>query len=241
VRRGLRECAEAQRIADQRRVAEAVEGVYDGATALVSPLLATLFEATGQESRAAPYRHRAQTLASVEVLRWQIVLLETLETGGQAEPSDRYRLFALHLDLSRRLREEGRGEEGYLQAERAYTMAHTWNDPVREAEALNLMGLNLHAQGRYGAAEPLYERALALREQALGADHPDTAASLNNLAGCYHAQGRYAAAEPLYQRALAIRERVLGADHPDTATVRENYTCLLQSMQLRDRRRDHPS
>jgi tetratricopeptide (TPR) repeat protein len=57
--------------------------------------------------------------------------------------------------------------------------------------------------GRYADAEPLYKRALAIWEKALGPDHPDVAQSLNNLADLYSAQGRYADAEPLYKRALA--------------------------------------
>ena len=42
--------------------------------------------------------------------------------------------------------------------------------------------------------------SLAIREKALGPDHPDVATSLNNLAELYEAQGRYADAEPLYKR-----------------------------------------
>jgi tetratricopeptide (TPR) repeat protein len=61
---------------------------------------------------------------------------------------------------------------------------------------------------------PLYERALAPRERVLGADHPDTALSLNNLAGLYQAQGAYERALPLYERALAICKRVLGPTTP---------------------------
>jgi tetratricopeptide (TPR) repeat protein len=57
-------------------------------------------------------------------------------------------------------------------------------------------------QGRYADAEPLYKRALAIREKTLGPDHPDVAQSLNNLALLYDQQGRYADAEPLYKRAL---------------------------------------
>ncbi len=57
---------------------------------------------------------------------------------------------------------------------------------------------------KYEQAEPLYQRALAIAEQQLGAEHPDTAISLNNLAALYHEQGKYEQAEPLYQRALAI-------------------------------------
>jgi len=50
-------------------------------------------------------------------------------------------------------------------------------------------------QGKYADAEPLYKRSLAIREKALGPEHPDVAASLNNLAELYRAQGKYAEAE----------------------------------------------
>ena len=55
---------------------------------------------------------------------------------------------------------------------------------------------------------------MAIREKALGPEHPDTAASLNNLAALYYAMGDYAKAEPLYRRALAIYEKALGPEHP---------------------------
>ncbi len=84
------------------------------------------------------------------------------------------------------------------------------------------------AQGKYAEAEPLYQRALAIREKALGPEHPNVATSLNNLAVLYHTQGRYTEAEPLYQRALAIHERVLGPEHPNVAQSLENYAVLLR-------------
>ena len=37
-------------------------------------------------------------------------------------------------------------------------------------------------QGKYDDAEPLYKRALAIREETLGPQHPHVAESLNNLA-----------------------------------------------------------
>jgi len=43
---------------------------------------------------------------------------------------------------------------------------------------------------------PLYERALAIIEKALGREHPDTATSLNNLARVIQAQGDLAGARP---------------------------------------------
>ena len=62
-------------------------------------------------------------------------------------------------------------------------------------------------QGKYADAEGLYKRALAIKEKALGADHPDVANALDNLARVYDEQGKYADAEALHKRALAIRRR----------------------------------
>src|SRR2546422_7420029 len=73
------------------------------------------------------------------------------------------------------------------------------------------------SQGKYSEAEPLYRRSLAIREKALGPDHPHVAVSLNNLAAPYVTQGKYSEAEPLYRRSLAIYEKALGPDHPHVA------------------------
>ena len=48
--------------------------------------------------------------------------------------------------------------------------------------------LHTITQGKYDEAEPLYVRALAIWEKVLGADHPDTAESCNNLAALYYSQ-----------------------------------------------------
>jgi tetratricopeptide (TPR) repeat protein len=87
---------------------------------------------------------------------------------------------------------------------------------------LNQTAYYLDSRAQYPLAEPLLQRALAIREQQLGPEHPDTATSLNNLAELYRAQGRYEQAEPLLQRALAIWERVLGPEHPNTAASLNN-------------------
>ena len=71
---------------------------------------------------------------------------------------------------------------------------------------LNDLAEQYRAQGKVAEAEPLYKRALAIREKALGPQHQDVATSLDNLAELYRAQGKVAEAEPLYKRALAIRE-----------------------------------
>jgi Tfp pilus assembly protein PilF len=60
----------------------------------------------------------------------------------------------------------------------------------------------------------LAQRALAIRQARLRPDHPDTAQSLNNLAGVLRDQGDLERARPLYERALAIYQARLDADHP---------------------------
>jgi tetratricopeptide (TPR) repeat protein len=85
------------------------------------------------------------------------------------------------------------------------------------------------ALGAYASARPLFERALAIREKALGPDHTDTGATVNNLAGLLQDQGDLAAARPLYERALAICEKALGPEHPNTAASLNNLANLLRA------------
>src|SRR5258708_4914297 len=70
-------------------------------------------------------------------------------------------------------------------------------------------------QEKYEEAEPLYQRVLHIREQAMGSDHPEVAHTLYNLAALYFKQEKYEEAEPLYQRVLHIREQAMGPDHPE--------------------------
>jgi len=100
---------------------------------------------------------------------------------------------------------------------------------VRAGALCDVLGDYLTLSGAYAEARPVVERALAIWEQALGSDHPDTAASLNNLAGLLQAQGDYSGARPLYERALAIWEQALGSDHPDTAASLNNLAGLLRA------------
>jgi CHAT domain-containing protein/tetratricopeptide (TPR) repeat protein len=95
-----------------------------------------------------------------------------------------------------------------------------------EASRLNKLVEKLYSEGKFGEAIPAAERALALREKALGPVHPDVADSLNSLASLYQAQGAHARAEPLYVRALDINEKALGPMHPDVANSLNNLAEL---------------
>ena len=94
------------------------------------------------------------------------------------------------------------------------------------AEYLNNEGAAWFEVGQYIKAQTPLERALDIREKALGAAHPNVATSLNNMAVLYDTQGQYTQAEPLYQRALDVCEKALGAAHPDVATSLNNLAVL---------------
>ncbi len=75
------------------------------------------------------------------------------------------------------------------------------------APDLNNLALLYHTQGRYAEAEPLYKRSLAIREKALGLDHPDVALSFENYAALLRQTARADEAERMEARAKAIRAK----------------------------------
>ena len=98
--------------------------------------------------------------------------------------------------------------------------------PSQHRHRLNNLAGFYRSQGRYQEAEPLYHRARAIAEAALGPDHLTTGGRLNNLAYVYETHGRYQKAEALYHRALAIAEAALGPEHPDTGVSLNNLAGL---------------
>ena len=75
-------------------------------------------------------------------------------------------------------------------------------------------GLGLLDAGRSDRAIPLLERTLAAQAAKLGADHPDTLPTQQNLAMAYRDAGRKDLAIPMLERTLAAQTAKLGADHP---------------------------
>ncbi len=80
-------------------------------------------------------------------------------------------------------------------------------DHPNVAFVLNDLALLRVAQGRYSEAEPLFLRALALRESTLGPEHPDFATSLENYAALLRQTARADEAERMEARAKAIRAK----------------------------------
>jgi serine/threonine protein kinase len=96
------------------------------------------------------------------------------------------------------------------------------SQPSVEATIRNALGESYYYLGAAPLAIRQHERALALRKKALGADHPDTLHSMNNLAGAYLAVGRVQDAIALHEQILKVRIASVGRDHPDTLTTRNN-------------------
>jgi hypothetical protein len=84
-------------------------------------------------------------------------------------------------------------------------------------------------RAHYSEAERIDRSLLELRRKWLGDDHPDTAASYNNLAANTQYQRKYAEAEPLFRQALAIKLEALGEGHPATARSYHNVALNLHA------------
>ena len=89
--------------------------------------------------------------------------------------------------------------------------------------------MNLQAQSKFAEAQPLFEKALEIRQRVLTDDHPQTAVSYHNLAHTFSRQGKYAQAQPLFEKALAIHRRLLTDEHPDTASGYNSVAIVLDA------------
>jgi tetratricopeptide (TPR) repeat protein len=72
--------------------------------------------------------------------------------------------------------------------------------------------------GLYGAAQPLLQQAADSRQQLLGKDSLETAASLHSLGLLATRQGRLQDAQPLLERSLELREKLLDSSHIEVAS-----------------------
>jgi len=106
---------------------------------------------------------------------------------------------------------------------------------LRQVTPLGKGAARMDDSGKYADAEPVYNKALTVREAVLGPKHPDTAQSYNYLAACLDANGKSQNAEPLHRKALAIREELLGSKHPDTA---QSYNNLAFNLNAQGKARD---
>ncbi|KIX10312.1 uncharacterized protein Z518_01394 [Rhinocladiella mackenziei CBS 650.93] len=80
---------------------------------------------------------------------------------------------------------------------------------------------------KYDEAEQMHRDVLGITQKVLGMEHPDTLASMNNLAAVLSHQGKYDEAERILRDVLEITQKVLGMEHPSTLTNMNNLAAVL--------------
>jgi transcriptional regulator with XRE-family HTH domain/tetratricopeptide (TPR) repeat protein len=94
--------------------------------------------------------------------------------------------------------------------------------PEETVSVLNVTAKDRLEIGQLDIARPLVDRALGVAMASLGADHPQTLATRNNLARLVGESGRVRDAVAQLHALLDDRTRVLGPNHPDTFWARHN-------------------
>src|SRR5262249_20655600 len=89
-------------------------------------------------------------------------------------------------------------------------------DPLTVARMQMTLGNSLRGLGYTEKATALFTKARATFSARLGPDHPDTLATMNDLAGAYRDVSMYDRALPLFEDTLALSKAKLGPDHLDT-------------------------
>jgi len=97
------------------------------------------------------------------------------------------------------------------------------------AATYNNLALLYQQLGRFNEAEAFLKKALEIREDKLGKDHPLTAAIYHYLAGLYLHMGRFEEAETFYKKALEIVEKTPGKEI-ETASTYNNLAVLYRQM-----------
>jgi hypothetical protein len=106
----------------------------------------------------------------------------------------------------------------HVYAVLSYEGSSSTKEVLAKASLLHRTAGFILNQGQWNKAEELGLQAVETRNRVLGAEHPDTLASIGNLALTYWNQGRWKEAEDLEVQAIETRKRVLGIEHPDTLT-----------------------
>ena len=118
-------------------------------------------------------------------------------------------------------------EEALALLERVPAEQRDRDHTLTLAGVSNNLGVVEQALGDRVAAKRRLERSLALRHEALGPEHPQTAQGLANLGAFLQSGGDKKGAKPFFERALTLYEKALGREHPDTATALDNLASVL--------------
>jgi CHAT domain-containing protein len=138
----------------------------------------------------------------------------------QATEKDRGIFEAHRLDTQSMAWEDaGKFDSAISAAEEALSMAQASLSPRDSYNGYLLFHLAelKRAKGDYSKSEELFRQSIALDEESVGREHPQTALALRALGQLYMERNDFANAEPMLQEALTIAEKTLGSEHAAVA------------------------
>jgi serine/threonine protein kinase len=100
------------------------------------------------------------------------------------------------------------------------------NEPLVEASIRDTIGWTYRNLGEQEAAEPHLERALQIRQEHLGAEHPDTLSSVGYLAWLRCGQAQYQEAAELLEEAISTCRRIRGDEHVRIMNFANTLGCV---------------
>jgi tetratricopeptide (TPR) repeat protein len=128
---------------------------------------------------------------------------------------------------ARLLTGQSSAQQSLIAANNIYeTLISTEADEDSLGQYLFSFGASQCFQGEYEKALEYGQKALAIRLNLNGEEHPDVADSYHNIGDAYNEQGEYAKALEHFEKALAIRMKVYGEEHPDVAAS-FNDMCII--------------
>jgi CHAT domain-containing protein/Tfp pilus assembly protein PilF len=108
------------------------------------------------------------------------------------------------------------------------------DDELVRARALDQQIIQLFRQRNYADALKLAQETLAIRQKALGPEHPEVATNFDTVGLMLNGLGRAAEAEPLFRQSLAIREKALGSEDATIALSLTNVADLCRNQRRYD-------
>jgi len=203
----------ARRWARRHRTAMTAAAIGMFATLVASVVVAVLqAQATSRERLLANNERAAKVLAQARL--------------GQVERANAL-LGSIFKDLDPRAEENGGKPLRAVLGERLTQAAASpeldaIGDPLTVATMQHILGSSLTGLGNTSDAITLLARSYETRKAQIGANHPDTLSTRNNLAIAYMTAGRPAEAVPILEANLAASEEILGLDDTETLHRRDN-------------------
>jgi eukaryotic-like serine/threonine-protein kinase len=202
-------------------------------TLAASTLVASWFAVEAWSAGKREARERARAQEQAQLATEQRLDIERLSDESRAVLS-----FLEDMLASAKSRQGGEDVRMIDVIRKASATPHTGRSPAVRASISHIIGKTLAALGDYEAGEQHLRRSYQDRVEMLGADHPDTAAVLADLASALEAQDERTEAIALAREALRVREAILGPDHFQTIS---SLISLAEMLRLEGRREESES